>query len=58
MTPRNQAILILCGGILFLFLGIWWLTIPGMQNGAFAWLIGSAVFVIGGLLKLKQSSRR
>jgi uncharacterized membrane protein HdeD (DUF308 family) len=58
MTSRNQAILILSGGILFLILGIWWLTIPGMQNGAFGWLIGAAVFIVGGMLKLKQNSRK
>jgi hypothetical protein len=58
MRPRNQAILILSGGLLFLTLGLWWLSLSGMQNGAFVWLIGGAAFLIGGLLKLKRSSQK
>jgi hypothetical protein len=58
MKPRNQAILIFSGGILYLVLGIWWLTIPDLQKGAFVWLIASAVFVIGGLVKFRRSSQR
>jgi hypothetical protein len=55
MKPRNQAILILSGGFLFLILGIWWLTLPDLQRGAYAWLIGGVIFVIGGLVKLQRS---
>lgn len=58
MNSRSQAILILSAGFLFHVLGISWLTIPHLQRGAYAWLIGSAVFVVGGLVKLQGSSRR
>lgn len=58
MKPRNQAILLLFGGVLFLVLGVWWLTIQGLQNGAYVWILGGAAFLVGGLLKLTRSSQR
>lgn len=58
MTPRNQAILLLVGGVLFFTLGIWWLGLPGMQRGGQVFLVGSAVFLIGGIVKFQRLGRR
>lgn len=56
MKPRNQALLIISGGILFVILGVWWLALPGMSNGAFVWLLGGVAFLIGGFIKLRRST--
>lgn len=45
------------GGVLFVILGVWWLNIPEMYNGAVVWLVGGVVFLIGGFIKLRKSSR-
>ena len=49
---------ILAGGVIFLLLGIWWFNLPGLRNGGIVWLFSGAVFLIGGLLKLKKSPRK
>lgn len=56
MKPRNQALLIILGGVLFGILGLWWLALPGMSNGGLVWLLGGVAFLIGGFMKLRRST--
>lgn len=58
MKPSSQTIVILAAGVAFLSVGIWWLYLPGMYNGAIVLLFAGAAFIIGGLIKLRKSPRR
>ncbi len=58
MKASSQTVVILAAGAVFLSAGIWWLYLPRMYNGAFVWLVGGAAFIIGGIIKLRKSTRR
>jgi biotin transporter BioY len=57
MKPRNLAILLMAGGVVFLVLGIWWLNVPAIERAAYVWLTGGGAFLIGGLIKYRALRR-
>jgi uncharacterized membrane protein HdeD (DUF308 family) len=45
-------------GLVFAFIGLWWLTLPGIPRGAVVFLLGGAVFIAGGVVRWRAEHRR
>jgi uncharacterized membrane protein HdeD (DUF308 family) len=45
-------------GFVFVLIGLWWLTLPGIPRGAVVFLLSGTVFIAGGVLRWRAERRR